>query len=101
MHYLVFLIPLLMTLIGTALLYFSEGRRVTSPRCRDCGYDLGGTLLRSTRCPECGCDLDQRGFIGLDERRRRPWLETLGALLILASAPIWLIAIVVFFQIWR
>lgn len=94
---LLFLIPPVLTLAGAALLCFSERRRVNSPRCRDCGYDLGGTLLHSKHCPECGCDLDQRGFIGLDERRRRPWLDVLGLLLILVSAPLWLIALFLFF----
>ncbi len=45
-------LPLVLTAIPTAFLFWRGRRRIPPDRCQECGYDLTGNV--SGKCPECG-----------------------------------------------
>jgi hypothetical protein len=47
-------IPLLLTALPTALLFY-KGRKPKPGCCTKCRYNLAG--LKDNRCPECGCEI--------------------------------------------
>jgi hypothetical protein len=75
------------TAVGVVVLVIGlRGRRINDrPYCRSCDFDLHGLPKGSETCPECAADLGFRGAIRKGRRRRRPWLVTVG-ILVLAAA---------------
>lgn len=76
-------------LSGFAAFVFGwRGRPIDNrPRCRFCGYDLGGSPDDSKICPECGSNLSRPGAIRAGRHAARPVLLSIGfVLLILAAA---------------
>lgn len=51
-------IPLAVLLIPTALLQWSDRRRIPANQCAHCGYNLTGNV--TSRCPECGTPTTDR-----------------------------------------
>jgi hypothetical protein len=47
------LYPVALTLLPTALLWYTDRRRARQGHCGSCGYDRAG-LAPTAACPECG-----------------------------------------------
>ncbi len=61
-----------------------RGKRINRhPSCRDCGFDLSGTLPDGVTCPECGAGLKRPKAVREGQRRRMWIVTTVGALLVL------------------
>jgi hypothetical protein len=45
-------VPLVIIVVPTSYLWWSDRRPIPLGRCQNCGYDLTGNV--SGRCPECG-----------------------------------------------
>lgn len=71
-----------------------RGRRINDhPICRKCRFDLIGVYpvddaSRDARCPECGRTLNAKRAIRFGARQKRPFVLTIGALLLLAAIAI-------------
>ena len=68
--------------VGITLYALLRRRRGSTPHCRNCGYNLTGTV--SSRCSECGADLESPSatVIGQPVRRRLPIVVGLSILLV-------------------
>ena len=85
--WLVLFAVLLPLLIGSMLLICGlRGRAMDDhPICRRCRFDLFGLPPGGKKCSECGADLSLARAVRIGNRRKRPGLATLGALLMLPA----------------
>ena len=81
-----FLVGAIVILLGAVLLLIGVRGCVVGddPHCRNCGFNLRGRDAASKRCPECGTELSDAA-IRIGERRRRPTMASVGAVMLLVG----------------
>src|SRR5262245_40441147 len=76
---------ILVFIVGLVLLWLGwRGRRLDDhPWCRRCKFDLYGRWPSASVCPECGKELHRRRAVRIGQRRKRPIVIFVSALILI------------------